>query len=110
MAKDSLFEERNLIKIYDIASKKTVDILPEGVNFSYADGDQNFVWSADSKYVLAQSSEGNALGRSQVVLIKADGSKGRVNLTQSGFDNGNPQFGMGDKMMYWVNDKQALET
>ena len=108
--KIAYLEERNIVKIYDIASKKTIDILPEGVNFSYADGDQNFVWSADSKYLLAQSSEGNALGRSQVVLIKADGSKGRVNLTQSGFDNGNPQFGMSDKMMYWVNDKQGLRN
>jgi tricorn protease len=96
--------------VYDIATKKSVAILPEGVNFSYADGDQNFVWSADSKYILAQSTEGNALGSSEVVLIKADGSKARVNLTQSGFNDYNPQFGMGDKMMYWASDKQGMKN
>ncbi|MDB5002234.1 MAG: peptidase [Mucilaginibacter sp.] len=108
--KIAYLEERNVIKVYDIATKKSVAILPEGVNFSYADGDQNFVWSADSKYILAQSTEGNALGSSEVVLIKADGSKARVNLTQSGFDDNNPQFGMGDKMMYWTSDKQGMKN
>jgi tricorn protease len=108
--KIAYLEERNVIKVYDIATKKSVAILPEGVNFSYADGDQNFVWSADSKYILAQSTEGNALGSSEVVLIKADGSKARVNLTQSGFNDYNPQFGMGDKMMYWASDKQGMKN
>lgn len=108
--KIAYLEERNVIKVFDIASKKSIDILPEGINYSYADGDQNFVWSADSKYILAQSSEANALGNSEVVLIKADGSKGRVNLTESGFDDNHPQFGMGDKMMYWVSDKQGMKN
>lgn len=108
--KIAYLEERNVIKVYDIASKKSIDILPEGVNYSYADGDQNFVWSADSKYILAQSSEANALGANEVVLIKADGSKGRINLTQSGFDDNNPQFGMNDKMMYWISDKQGMKN
>jgi tricorn protease len=84
--------------------------LPEGVNYSYQDGDQNFTWSADSKYVLAQSSEEQAFANSEVVLIKADGSKARINLTQSGFDDNNPQFGMGDKMMYWISDKQGMKN
>jgi len=108
--KIAYLEERNVIKIFDIATKKTVTVLPEGVNYSYADGDQNFVWSADSKYMLVQSSEGNALGSAEVVLIKADGSKERVNLTQSGFNDYNPQFGMGDKMMYWISDKQGMKN
>ncbi|MCC8425112.1 S41 family peptidase [Mucilaginibacter sp. UR6-11] len=108
--KIAYLEERNVIKVYDIAAKKSIAILPEDVNFSYADGDQNFVWSADSKYILAQSSEGNALGAAEIVLIKADGSKARVNLTQSGFDDNNPHFGMGDKMMYWTSDKQGMKN
>ncbi|NNU34233.1 hypothetical protein HK413_08880 [Mucilaginibacter sp. S1162] len=108
--KIAYLEERNIIKVYDIAKKTAIAILPAGVNFSYADGDQNFKWSADSKYILAQSTEGNALGSSEIVLIKADGSKGRVNLTESGFNDYNPQFGMGDKMMYWTTDKQGMKN
>ena len=108
--KIAYLEERNIIRIYDLNTKKTVTVLPEGINYSYADGDQNFTWSADSKYILAQSTEEQAFANNEVVLIKADGSKERVNLTQSGFDDSNPQFGMGDKMMYWISDKQGMKN
>ena len=107
--KIAYLEERNTIKVYDIASKTSTTILPEGVNFSYSDGDQYFTWSPDSKYILAQSGEG-WFNSSQIVLIKADGSGQRVNLTQSGFNNGEPQWGMGGKMMYWFSDKTGMKN
>src|SRR6202012_3152432 len=46
----------------------------------------------------------------QVVLVSADGTGKRVNLTVSGFNNGNPQFGMDGKMMYWMNDKNGMKN
>jgi len=107
--KIAYLEERNTVKVYDIASKTTTTVLPEGVNYSYQDGDQYFAWSPDSKYLLAQSSEGHIFS-SEVVLIKADGSGQRVNLTQSGFNNGEPQWGMDGKMMYWMNDKNGMKN
>jgi tricorn protease len=58
---------------------------------------------------LAQSSEGHIFS-SQAVLVKADGSGERINLTQSGFNNSEPQFGMGGKMMYWFSDKQGMKN
>jgi tricorn protease len=106
--KIAYLEERNILKSYDIATKKTVTLIPEGVNYSYQDGDQYFTWSPDSKYLLAVSGE-NAL-RENVVLIKADGSSGRIDITESGFSNNYPQFGMGGKMMYWKSDKQGMKN
>lgn len=107
--KIAYLEERNIIKVYDIASKTTTTVVPEGVNFSYADGDQYFAWSPDSKYILAQSNEGH-FGSSQIVFFKADGSGPRVNLTQSGFNNGQPLWGMGGKMMYYASDKKGMKN
>jgi tricorn protease len=69
--KIAYLEERNILKVYDIASKTSVAILPAGVNFSYSDGDQNFQWSADSKYILAQSTETNALGQQRDCIDKS---------------------------------------
>src|SRR5678810_753524 len=51
-------EERNIVKVYNIAAKKSRTIVPEGVNFSYADGDQNFTWSPDGKWIAFSSQEG----------------------------------------------------
>jgi tricorn protease len=107
--KIAYLEERNIIKIFDIASKTSKTLVPEGVNFSYQDGDQYFAWSPDGKYLLAQSNEGR-FGSSQIILFKADGSGDRINLTQSGFNNGEPQWGMGGKMMYYASDKKGMKN
>ncbi len=102
-------EERNTLKVYNTETKKTVTLIPPGVNFSYADGDQYFAWSPDGRSLLVQSNEGS-VGSNEVVLIKADGTGQRINLTQSGFNDGNPQWGMKGRMMYWQSDKQGLKN
>ncbi|MGS0748931.1 S41 family peptidase [Halpernia sp. GG3] len=108
--KIAYLEERNILKVLDIATKKTVTVLPEKLNYSYSDGDQYFTWSPDSKYLLAQSSEGGGWFSPEVVLLKADGTGKRVNLTESGFNDYHPQFGMDGKMMYWITDKDGMKN
>ncbi|HVU83285.1 MAG TPA: S41 family peptidase, partial [Puia sp.] len=82
----------------------------EGVNYSYADGDQYFTWSPDSRYLLAQSTEGGGWFQNEVALIKDDGSGKRVNLTQSGFDDEAPQWGLDGEMMYWQSNKNGMKN
>ncbi len=84
-------------------------MIPKGVNFSYSDGDQYFTWSPDSKWLLAQSNEGTFV-RSEVDLVKADGSGKRVNLTQSGFDDRKPKWGMKGKMMAWISNSEGMKN
>ncbi|MBU1374076.1 MAG: peptidase S41 [Bacteroidetes bacterium] len=103
-------EERNILKVMDLDTKKTVTVLPAGLNYSYADGDQYFTWSPDSKYLLAQSNEGSGWFAPEVVLLKADGSGNRINLTESGFADNHPQWGMDGKMMYWATDKDGMKN
>ncbi|QJD97394.1 peptidase S41 [Mucilaginibacter robiniae] len=107
--KVAYLEERNVVKVIDLATKKAVTVIPEGINYSYADGDQYFTWSPDSHYLLAQSSEG-AYSRSEVALMKADGNGQRINLTESGFNDRHPQWGMNGKMMYWMSDKEGMKN
>lgn len=108
--KIAYLEERNTLKSYDIAAKTTNTLLAEGLNYSYADGDQYFTWSPDSKYILAQSTEGGGWFQNEVVLIKDDGSGKRTNLTESGFSDEMPQWGMDGKMMYWLTDKDGMKN
>jgi len=108
--KIAYLEERNILKSYDITAKTTHTLLAEGLNYSYADGDQYFTWSPDSKYLLAQSTEGGGWFQNEVVLIKDDGSGTRTNLTESGFSDELPQWGLGGKMMYWLTDKDGMKN
>ncbi|HUP12377.1 MAG TPA: hypothetical protein VM187_09205, partial [Niastella sp.] len=99
-------EERNIVKVYNLATKKSRTIIPQGVNFSYADGDQYYTWSPDGKWIALNSSEGR-WGASEVALMKADGSGERMNLTQSGFFDGAPKWAFGGKALLWTTDRDG---
>ncbi len=108
--KIAYLEERNILKSYNLATKAVTTLIPEGVNFSYRDGDQYFTWSPDSKYLLAESAEGGGWGKDDVVLISDDGSGKRINLTESGFSDEYPQWGLDGRMMYWTSDKNGMKN
>jgi len=99
-------EERNVVKVYNIAAKKSRTIVPQGVNFSYADGDQNYTWSPDGKWIAFSSQEGRYTN-SEIALMKADGTGERKNLTQSGFFDGGAQWALGGKALLWVTDRDG---
>lgn len=99
-------EERNILKVYNISSKKSRTIVPKGINYSYSDGDQYYRWSPDGKWLAFNSAEGR-WGTSEVALMKADGSGERKNLTQSGFNDGGAQWAFGGKALLWVTDRDG---
>jgi Tol biopolymer transport system component/C-terminal processing protease CtpA/Prc len=99
-------EERNVVKVFNIASKKSRTIIPKGVNFSYADGDQYYQWSPDGKWIALTSAEGR-WPSAEVALMKSDGSGERRNLTESGFFDGGPSWAFGGKALLWVTDRDG---
>ncbi len=99
-------EERNILKVYDIASKKSHVVVPAGVNYSYADGDQYYTWSPDNRYIVFNSDEGR-WPTSEVAMIKADGSGKRINLTESGFSDGQAKWVMGGRALLWLTDRDG---
>lgn len=101
-------DERNILKVYNLVSKKSRTIVPKGVNFSYADGDQYYTWSPDGKWIAFNSAEGR-WGSSEVALMKADGSGERKNLTQSGFNDGGAEWAFGGKALLWVTDRNGKQ-
>jgi tricorn protease len=102
-------EERNVLKVFNLASKKSRLIVPKGVNFSYADGDQFYTWSPDGKWIAFKSDEERWV-QAEVALMKADGSGKRMNLTQSGFFDGAPTWAFGGKALLWVSDKEGKKS
>src|SRR5688500_14108686 len=99
-------EERNVLKVLNLASKTSRTIIPKGVNFSYADGDQYYQWSPDGKWIALTSAEGR-WSTSEVALMKADGTGERKNLTESGFFDGGPTWAFGGKALLWVTDRDG---
>lgn len=98
---------RRTLRIKDVESGKTVDLLtPEDV-FHMSDGDQYFTWSPDSKWLLFEW--GKLLNNSEVLLLSADG-KERINLTESGYYDGSPKWVNEGKQMLWFSNRNGLKS
>jgi tricorn protease len=100
-------ENRVVLKVVNLASKKTRTILPAEMNYSYADGDQYYQWSPDGKWFLVQFGLPERIFTPEVGLVSSDG-KGEVhNLTLSGYDDMLPKWAMDGKMMIWGSDREG---
>jgi tricorn protease len=100
-------ENRVTLRVVNLATKETRTILPGDKNYSYADGDEYYQWSPDSKWFLVQFGLPDRIQVPQVGLVSADG-KGEIhNLTESGYDSFMPKWVMDGKMMIWGSDRQG---
>ncbi len=100
-------EERNILKVYNIEKKTSRMIIPVGQNFSYSDGDQEYTWSPDGKWIATRSNKGG-FGTSEVMVFKADGTDNKgMDLTQSGFGEGSIQWALGGKAILWTSGKNG---
>jgi Tol biopolymer transport system component len=98
-------ENRVVLKVINLASKQTRMIMPAEMNYSYADGDQYYQWSPDSKWFLVQYGLRDRIFTPEVGLVSADGKGEMHNLTLSGYDDAVPKWSMDGKMMIWGSDR-----
>ena len=100
-------ENRDVLKVINLATKQTRTILTADKNYSYADGDQYYEWSPDSKWLLVQFGLPERILTPEVGLISADGTGELHNLTQSGYDDVTPKWVMDGRMMIWGSDREG---
>ncbi len=100
-------ENRVVLKVINLADKKTRTIMPANVNYSYADGDQYYQWSPDSKWFLVNFAHPDRIFSPEVGLVSADGKSEIINLTLSGYDDYAPKWSVDGKMMVWGNNRNS---
>jgi tricorn protease len=99
-------ENRSSIKVYTVETKASRVVLTAK---DLDEGEQNFQWSPDSKWILFDLAvPGFAPG--EVGLIRADGKGAAINLTQSGFDDSRARWIMGGKAMLWFSNRDGLKA
>lgn len=104
----AFIEERNILKVYNLASKASRIILPEGRNYSYSDGDYGFNWSNDSKWLFVDDSMGN-FSNTHTAMIKADGSETKYPI-MSGFGEDSAKQQIGGKALAWLSSKEGRKS
>ncbi len=105
----AFLENRTTIRIINLDSKKIRTVLDGQFNYSYTDGDQNFVWSPDSKWILTNFFEFDRWN-TDIALINANGKEKPINLTQSGYNNGNAKFAMEGEMVCYTTSKYGFRS
>ena len=102
-------EEREILKVVNLASKETRTILAKKYNYSYADGDQHYDWSPDGKWLLVDYSENSSM-HNDVGLVDASGNGEIINLTNSGYSDRGAMWMMKGKMMIWQSDRAGYRS
>ena len=100
--------DRTEIVIKPAAGGKVKSLL-KGANYSYRDGDQEFVWSPDSEYILTGYQADGGWNNADIAMIEI--STGKVtNLTRSGYSDGAFHWALGGKAMTWRSDKNGYRS
>lgn len=100
-------EDRRTIKVRNADGTGEVTLLGTDELYHQRDGDKYFTWSPDSEWLLIEWDI--LLNNSDVLLMKADGSK-RVNLNESGYYDSSPKWVDGGKQMIWFSNRDGLKS
>ncbi len=99
-------EDRSTLKILHLETKQSRTIL---TSKEIDEGEQQFEWSPDSKWILFDYSV-PGLAPGEVGLVRADGKSPAINLTQSGFNDSGGRWIMGGKAMLWFSNRDGLKA
>ncbi|HVF95941.1 MAG TPA: hypothetical protein VM871_01390, partial [Flavisolibacter sp.] len=102
-------EDRMTLKVYNIANKQVRTILTTNELFSMGDNDQYFTWSPDSKWLLFEFAE-PGYWNGEIGIVSADGKGKKINLTESGYQDFEPKWVMGGKMLIWNSTREGLRS
>lgn len=107
--KIAFLEDRTTLRVIDPITKSVNTALDGQYNYSYSDGDISFEWSPDSKWLLADYIGIGGWNNTDIALVKADGSE-VVDLTESGYSNGNAKWALGGKAVTFYTGKYGMKS
>ena len=111
---------RQELCVLDAKTKDITTVMPGKFQYSYRDGDQTFAWSPNSQYLLSEYIGAGGWNLTDIVLLPADG-KGKiqypqgnashlVNLTNSGYEEGNPRWALGGKAIIFQSNRAGMRS
>jgi Tol biopolymer transport system component len=102
----AFIENRRSLKIFNIETKQIREFMGPDKIYYMRDGDQEFQWSPDSKWLLFTYNP--SIGVSEVVLVDVSGQKSMINLTESGFGDSSGKWVNNGKQILWLSDRNGM--
>lgn len=104
----AFIEDRRTLKVLDLSTKKDQILMNPEQLFHMQDGDQYFQWSPDSKWLLATYRP--TMPNREVVLLDVSGQRPMVNITQSGYSDGNPKWTPDGQQIIWLSNRFGMKS
>jgi tricorn protease len=101
--------ERNKINIIDVEAKKMRQVTDGTRNWSHSDGDINFSWSNDGKWLALTFMGVVRHPYLDIGLVSTQGSD-IINLTQSGYLQHSPSFAMNGNVILFASDRFGMRS
>lgn len=105
----AFLEDRIKLKTINTKTKAVTSIHNGESHFSYADGDQEFEWSPDGKW-LAITFYPSQYWVGEIGIIKADGSGKIINVSKSGFSDSSAKWSKDGTILYWYSDRNGMHS
>ena len=102
------FKDRSNIVVRNLKTGKDKTVLSDAL-YSYQDGDLDFEWSPDSRYILSEYAANGGWNNTDIALIEVETGK-VTNLTRSGYSDSNYRWALGGKAMTWASDKAGFRS
>ena len=106
----AFFEDRGTLRIINLASKQIRTVMDGKNVFSYTDGDIEFEWSPDSKWLLSTYFGDGGYHHDDIALIDASGKKKPYNLTNSAYSDMNPHWALDGKAMIFKSNRRGYKN
>ena len=107
--KVAFLENRTELRIIDMDTKAVHTALDGKYNYSYTDGDVDFEWSPDSRWLLASYIGEGGWNNTDIALVSADG-KTVVDLTESGYSDALPAWALDGKAITYATGRYGMKS
>ena len=102
-------QDRELLKILDVESRKSIQLLDGTRSYSYSDGDISYDWSPDSTQLIAMALQKNRWTEN-VYLLNADGKGEMIDLTRNGYYDTAPSWGWNGEAILYVSNRHGKKA
>ena len=106
----AFFENRGNLRIINLATRQVRTVMDGKFVFSYSDGDIDFQWSPDSRWLLASYIGDGGYHHTDIALIDASGKEKPFNLTNSGYNDNNGKWVIGGKAMLFRSNRWGYKN
>ena len=106
----AFWENRGTLRVMDAKGKNVKTAMDGKFVYSYSDGDIDFTWSPDSKWLLSSYIGVGGWNNSDIALVNASGNGEIHNITESGYNESNAKWVLDGKAMLFCSDRAGYRS